>query len=57
MPRAEEAYLLAGLAMIADGGPSSKNSFFSIEAGAGAFPVVNQSASCLLPSVSRLDQS
>lgn len=25
MPRAEEAYLLAGLAMIADGRPSSRN--------------------------------
>lgn len=48
MPRAEEAYLLAGLAMIADGRPSSRNSFFSIEVGAGAFPAISQSVgSCL----------
>lgn len=48
MPRAEEAYLLAGLAMIADGRPSSRDSFFSIEVGAGAFPATSQSVgSCI----------
>lgn len=45
MPRAEEAYLLAGLAMIADGRPSSRNSFFSIECWS---PAISQSVgSCL----------
>lgn len=41
MPRGEEAYLLAGLAMIADGSPSSTNSFFSMEAGARAFLAIS----------------
>lgn len=48
MSRAEEAYLLAGLAMIADGRPSSRNSFFSIEVAAGSFPAISQSVSSCL---------